>query len=108
MCLINETECNNNRTVLQTLVYYFYDAAWVLPVAGFAVGYFTNWVALKLIFEPAAPVNLGFYTLQGLFLKRQQEAAKVIAAFSLEYFLVQVRCTLPACMHAPIHPRSHL
>lgn len=75
--------------LFQTLVYYFYDAAWVLPVAGFAVGYFTNWVALKLIFEPAAPVNLGFYTLQGLFLKRQQEAAKVIAAFSLEYFLVQ-------------------
>ena len=72
-------------------MYYFYDATWVLPVAGFAVGYFTNWVALKLIFEPAAPVNLGCYTLQGLFLKRQHEAAKIIAGYSTEVFLVQVR-----------------
>lgn len=75
--------------LFQAFVYYFYDKSWVLPVAGFVVGYFTNWVALKLIFEPAVPVNLGCYTLQGLFLKRQQEAAVIIAAITVEYFLVQ-------------------
>lgn len=79
-------------------MYYFYDKSWVLPVAGFVVGYFTNWVALKLIFEPAAPVNLGCYTLQGLFLKRQQEAAGIIAAITVEFFLVQVSWILVAAL----------
>jgi hypothetical protein len=82
--------CPSGLCVAQAVLYYFYDAGWTLPVAGFLVGWFTNWVALKLIFEPASPVNLGCYTLQGLFLKRQHEAAKVIAASSAEFFLVQV------------------
>lgn len=82
---------------MQTLVYYFYDESWVLPVAGFLVGYFTNWVALKLIFEPSTPVNLVCYTLQGTFLKRQHEAAKIIAAHSTEHFLKQVRHVVMRC-----------
>lgn len=50
--------------LLQAFVYFFYKGKWVLPVAGFLVGYGTNWVALKLIFEPAKPKNLGCFTLQ--------------------------------------------
>ena len=49
---------------VQALVYFFYKGVWVLPVAGFLVGYGTNWVALKLIFEPAHPRRLGCFTLQ--------------------------------------------
>lgn len=49
---------------VQALVYFFYKGAWVLPAAGFLVGYGTNWVALKLIFEPAHPKNFGCFTLQ--------------------------------------------
>eukprot|EP00892_Ulva_mutabilis_P012281 jgi/Ulvmu1/9425/UM051_0053.1 len=75
--------------LIQTLVYFFYKGKWVLPVAGFLVGYGTNWVALKLIFEPAHPCHFGCFTLQGLFLKRQQEAAVVIAENSQRFFLRQ-------------------
>jgi hypothetical protein len=74
---------------MQALIYLFYKGAWVLPVAGFLVGYVTNWVALKLIFEPALPWNLGCYTLQGLFLKRQQEASLQLALLCKHQFLVQ-------------------
>ena len=54
---------------------------WVLPIAGTAIGATTNWLALKMIFEPAElaegrPAS----TVQGLFLKRQPEAADVYAA----------------------------
>lgn len=70
-------------------MYVFYKGVWVLPVAGFGVGYVTNWVALKLIFEPAKPVNLGCYTVQGLFLKRQQEAAAAMASMSKHTFIAQ-------------------
>ena len=60
-------------------IYIFYQGYWVLPVAGFMVGYVTNWIALKLIFEPIDPVDLGCYKLQGLFLKRQNEVASEYA-----------------------------
>lgn len=74
---------------VQTLVYIFYKGRWVLPVAGFAVGYLTNWVALKLIFEPARPWRFGCFTVQGLFLKRQYEASVELARASKEHFLAQ-------------------
>jgi uncharacterized membrane protein YheB (UPF0754 family) len=52
---------------------------WVLPIAGTAIGATTNWLALKMIFEPAEPRKVGRFTVQGLFLKRQPEAADVYA-----------------------------
>ncbi len=61
--------------ILQMAAWFFYKGAWVLPVAGFAVGYLTNWLALKLIFEPVQPRRVGPWEVQGLFLKRQHEVA---------------------------------
>ena len=63
---------------MQVLIYVFYKGAWVLPIAGFFVGYATNWVALKLIFHPTNPWNLGCCTVQGLFLRRQEGARAVL------------------------------
>ena len=40
---------------------------------GALVGYVTNWIALKWIFEPLNPVSVGPFVLQGMFLKRQLE-----------------------------------
>jgi uncharacterized membrane protein YheB (UPF0754 family) len=54
-------------------------AWWVLPAFGFFVGYATNWLALKLIFEPAEPRKIGPWTIQGLFHKRQQAVAQQYA-----------------------------
>jgi hypothetical protein len=52
---------------------------WLLPVCGIIVGYVTNWVAIKMIFEPTEPRKVGRFTILGLFLKRQPEAADVYA-----------------------------
>lgn len=52
---------------------------WVLPACGVAVGYMTNWIALKLIFQPIHERKVGPFRLQGLFIKRQQEAAEKYA-----------------------------
>lgn len=60
------------------LWYYIQDLpfSWLmLPIGGLLVGYLTNWLALKLIFKPQQPIKIGFWTLQGLFLKRQKEVA---------------------------------
>lgn len=59
------------------LVWYFYPIWWVLPLGGLIVGYATNWIALTIIFEPKDPIKIGPFTIQGMFLKRQNEVARV-------------------------------
>jgi len=51
----------------------------VLPLCGVVVGYATNWIALKVIFLPIEERRLGPLRLQGLFIKRQPEAAEKYA-----------------------------
>jgi uncharacterized membrane protein YheB (UPF0754 family) len=52
---------------------------WVLPIAGVLIGYATNLVGIRMIFEPVRPRRLGPVVLQGLVLKRQDEVAGVYA-----------------------------
>ena len=61
--------------LVQMIVYAVYPASWVLPFFGLLVGYATNWIALKMIFEPQEPIRVGLIKVQGLFLKRQTEVA---------------------------------
>ncbi len=61
--------------LIQMVIWYFFKAWWFLPAAGLLVGYITNWIALKLIFHPLKPVKIGPFSVQGLFIKRQQEVS---------------------------------
>jgi len=61
--------------LLQMLQWVLWPVWWTLPLAGFAVGYLTNWIAVKLIFHPKRPIRIGPFILQGLFHKRQQEVS---------------------------------
>jgi len=62
--------------LIQMVIWIFYKGWWVLPVAGFVVGYLTNWVALKVIFQPVQPIRICCCcTVQGLFLARQHQVA---------------------------------
>lgn len=65
--------------IVQFFSWIYYPQWWVLPFFGFLVGYVTNWLALKLIFEPAQPTKVGPFVLHGLFHKRQQAVAKEFA-----------------------------
>ena len=62
--------------LIQMTVWYFFPAWWILPTGGLIVGYFTNWLALRLIFYPQNPIKFLFWKIQGLFIKRQNEVAK--------------------------------
>ena len=59
------------------LLWYFYQHWWLLPLGGLLVGYATNWIAIKIIFEPKEPVRVGPFRVQGMFLKRQAEVSRV-------------------------------
>jgi uncharacterized membrane protein YheB (UPF0754 family) len=62
--------------VFQMLIWVLYPAPWILPAAGFCVGYLTNWIAIRMVFSPREPVKIGRMTVQGLFHKRQNEVAE--------------------------------
>jgi uncharacterized membrane protein YheB (UPF0754 family) len=47
----------------------------VIPVISALIGYVTNVVAIKMLFWPRNPIDLGFYKMQGLLPKRKQEIA---------------------------------
>ena len=65
--------------LVQMVIWNYYQYWWLLPVGGLVVGYLTNFLALKLIFRPVHPVKIGPITIQGLFMKRQNEVAEEYA-----------------------------
>eukprot|EP00854_Cymbomonas_tetramitiformis_P021119 gene21119-25358_t len=64
---------------------------WTLPIAGALVGYATNWIAIKLLFEPADPTPCGPFVLQGLFEARQPEVSSEFSTFLSERVLTSPR-----------------
>jgi uncharacterized membrane protein YheB (UPF0754 family) len=52
---------------------------WLLPIGGVVIGYITNLVAIRMIFEPVAPHRILGITFHGLFMRRQPEVADVYA-----------------------------
>jgi uncharacterized membrane protein YheB (UPF0754 family) len=65
--------------LVQMAIWFVYNANWVLPVAGFMVGWITNYLALKCIFAPLRPMKICCFTLHGIFLKRQKEVSETFA-----------------------------
>ncbi len=52
---------------------------YTLPFIAALVGWFTNYIAVKMLFHPKRPVNiLGVYTLHGIFPKNQKQVAEKI------------------------------
>jgi uncharacterized membrane protein YheB (UPF0754 family) len=74
-------------------------APWTLPVAGALVGYVTNWIAIKFLFEPAEPVSVGPFVVQGLFESRQVEVSDEFAFFSKYSTSVSITELCNICTH---------
>ena len=77
---------------------------WLLPITGLLVGWVTNWLALKMIFEPVEPRQVGPFRWQGLFLKRQPEVSEAYAAFFTERIL-HPRALINAVLEGPAADR---
>jgi len=84
--------------LIQMIVWYFVPMWWILPVFGILVGYFTNYLALQLIFRPLKPIKIGNFSIQGMFIKRQQEvseeysrmvASKIITIESIFEYIIR-------------------
>lgn len=61
---------------VQAVTWAFTQNPWVMPLFGGFTGWFTDWLALKMVFNPKHPTRyLGIFEWQGLFLKRRKEVA---------------------------------
>ena len=78
---------------------------WVMPLFGGFTGWFTDWLALKMIFNPKEPKRyFGLVTWQGLFLKHRKEvAARYGALIASE--VVTPRNILDTVLRGPLSDR---
>jgi uncharacterized membrane protein YheB (UPF0754 family) len=61
---------------VQVALWALTHSPWVMPAFGLFIGWFTDWLALKMVFLPRAPRRFfGVITWQGLFQKRRDEVA---------------------------------
>lgn len=66
--------------LVQTLVWALTHSPLVMPLFGAAIGWFTDWLAIKLVFFPRERRRiLGLFPLQGVFQRRRDEVAKQYA-----------------------------
>lgn len=66
--------------LVQTVVWALTKAPLVMPVFGAVIGWFTDWLAIKLVFFPRERRKiLGLLPLQGVFQRRRDEVAKQYA-----------------------------
>lgn len=62
--------------VVQAVTWALTQNPWVMPMFGLFTGWFTDWLALRMVFYPKRPTRyLGLVTWQGLFLKRRREVS---------------------------------
>ncbi|MBV8063674.1 MAG: DUF445 domain-containing protein, partial [Nevskia sp.] len=77
----------------------------VMPIFGGFTGWFTDWLALKMIFNPKQPTRyLGLVTWQGLFLKRRKEVAAEYGRL-IAREVVTARNVFEAVLRGPLSDR---
>ncbi|XID76113.1 DUF445 family protein [Alkanindiges sp. WGS2144] len=66
--------------LIQMLCWILFKQPWMLPAFGGFVGFFSDWMALQMMFRPLQPKKVLGFTMQGLFIRRQNEVAADYAA----------------------------
>lgn len=48
----------------------------LIPIISALIGWFTNWIAIKMLFHPKIPIKIVGITFQGIFPKKQKQFAE--------------------------------
>ncbi len=71
----------------------------LIPLISAFIGWFTNWIAIKMLFHPKEPKRILFFTIQGIFPKRQQQFAeklgKLVSAELVSFSDIEIKLTHP-------------
>jgi len=66
-----------------------YAFFFISPVIGAVIGWFTNWLAIRMLFRPRKPVKILGWTLQGVIPRRHNQLAVRIAETVEDRLLTQ-------------------
>lgn len=91
---------------VQAVVWALTHSPWVMPLFGLFTGWFTDWLALKMVFRPRQPTRyfFGLFEWQGLFLKhRRQVSAKYGELIAAE--IITPRNIISAVLNGPLSDR---
>lgn len=71
----------------------------LIPLISAFIGWFTNWIAIKMLFHPREPRKILGMTIQGIFPKRQQQFAeklgKLVSEELLSFTDIEKKITSP-------------
>lgn len=71
----------------------------LIPIISAFIGWFTNWIAIKMLFHPKLPVQFLGITFHGIFPKRQQQFAeklgKLVSQELLSFQDIETKITDP-------------
>ena len=92
--------------LLQMMLWVLFHEPLIMPAFGLIVGWFTDWLALKMIFNPKNPIRIGPWTIQGLFLKRRKEVAADYGALIADE-IITPRKIIEAMLRGPLSDRVY-
>jgi len=90
---------------VQAVTWALTHSVWVMPIFGLFTGWFTDWLALKMVFNPKQPTRyLMLFEWQGLFLRRRKEVAAAYGALIAREIITPKRI-LEAVLQGPLSDR---
>ena len=90
--------------LLQLTLWLLFHEPLIMPAFGLIVGWSTDWLALKMIFNPKRPVRVLGITVQGLFLRRRVEVAAEYGALIADE-VITARRVIEAILQGPMSDR---
>ncbi|HJQ43498.1 MAG TPA: DUF445 domain-containing protein [Jatrophihabitantaceae bacterium] len=90
--------------LLQLTLWLLFHEPLIMPAFGLLVGWFTDWLALKMIFNPKEPIRILGFEWQGLFLKRRKEVAADYGALIADE-IITPRKVIEAVLRGPLSDR---
>jgi uncharacterized membrane protein YheB (UPF0754 family) len=90
--------------LLQMTLWVLFHQPLIMPAFGLIVGWFTDWLALKMIFNPKEPIRILGIEWQGLFLKRRKEVAADYGALIADEIITPHK-VIEAVLRGPLSDR---
>ncbi len=97
---------NNLYKIMNWLLIY-------IPIISAFIGWFTNWIAIKMLFHPREPKKILGITFQGIFPKRQQQFAmklgKLVSSELLSFAEIEQKISDPGNVEKILpHLEAHI
>ncbi|MEV7037305.1 DUF445 domain-containing protein [Amycolatopsis sp. NPDC051061] len=90
--------------VIQMGAWILFEFPLIMPLFGLFTGWFTDWLALRMIFYPIEPRRYFGVQWQGLFLKRRAEVAEAYGSLIAQE-IITPHNVIEAILHGPLSDR---